>query len=157
VNTSRSLPHSWLITGFVTRLTRRVPLVEQVLPTLPEHLSSLPVFSWVCVTRSLVLCVCFVDRCLYFCHFIFGHCAVCPSLIYGSWLLLWYLQTLLEWIPLSSSIYLCCYNVGHFIKTPRILQNVSKKYRSGDHSKDEDYDISLKISGSSHKKVWCVP
>jgi hypothetical protein len=34
--------------------------------TLPEHLSSPPVFSRVRVTRSLVLCVCFVDRCLYF-------------------------------------------------------------------------------------------
>ena len=31
VNTSRSFPHSWLITGFVTRLTWRVPLVEQEL------------------------------------------------------------------------------------------------------------------------------
>ena len=29
VNTSRSFPHSRLITGFVTRLTRRVLLVEQ--------------------------------------------------------------------------------------------------------------------------------
>ena len=28
VNTSRSFPRSWLITGFVTRLTRRVSLVE---------------------------------------------------------------------------------------------------------------------------------
>ena len=34
--------------------------------TLPEHTSSSLVFSGVCVTRSLVLCVCFVDRCLYF-------------------------------------------------------------------------------------------
>ena len=39
---------------FVTRLTRRVPLVEQKLLTLPEHLSSPPVFSGVRVTRSLV-------------------------------------------------------------------------------------------------------
>jgi hypothetical protein len=30
----------FLITGFVTRLTRRVPLVEQKLLTLPEHLRS---------------------------------------------------------------------------------------------------------------------
>ena len=63
VNTSRSFPHSWLATECVTRLTRRVPLVEQELLNLPEHLSSLPVFSEVRVTRSLVLCVCFVDRC----------------------------------------------------------------------------------------------
>jgi hypothetical protein len=37
VSISRSFPHSRLITGFVTRLTRRVPLVEQELLTLPEH------------------------------------------------------------------------------------------------------------------------
>jgi hypothetical protein len=45
--------------------------VEQELPTLPEHLSSPPVFSGVRVTRSLVLCVCFVDRCLSFLYFFF--------------------------------------------------------------------------------------
>jgi hypothetical protein len=28
---------------------------------------------------SLTLCVCFVDRCLFFCPFSFGHCVVCPS------------------------------------------------------------------------------
>ena len=33
---------------------------------LPEHMSSPPVFSEVRVTLSLVLCVCFVNRCLYF-------------------------------------------------------------------------------------------
>ena len=32
-----------------------------------------PVLSGVRVTRSLVLCVCFVDRCLSFCTFLFGH------------------------------------------------------------------------------------
>ena len=43
-----------------------VPLVEQELPTFMEHLNSPPVFSGVRVTRSLVLYVCFVDRCLSF-------------------------------------------------------------------------------------------
>ena len=43
VSTSRSFPHSRLITEFVTRLTRRVPLVEQELLMRPEHLSSPPV------------------------------------------------------------------------------------------------------------------
>jgi len=79
VSTSRSFPHSCLINGFVTRLTRRVPLVEQKLLTLPEHQSSPPVFRGVRVTRSLVLCVCFVDRCLSLCTFSFGHCFVCSS------------------------------------------------------------------------------
>jgi hypothetical protein len=41
-----------------------------------------PGFSGVRVTRSLVLCVCFVDRCLSFCTFSFGHCVVCSSSIY---------------------------------------------------------------------------
>jgi len=57
-----------------TRLTRRVSLVEQKLLTLPEHMTSPPVFSGVRVTRSLVLSVCFVDRCLSFCTFSFGAC-----------------------------------------------------------------------------------
>ena len=42
------------ITGFLTGLTRRVPLVEQGLLTLPEHMISPPVFSGVRVTRTLV-------------------------------------------------------------------------------------------------------
>jgi hypothetical protein len=58
-------------------------LVEQELLTLPEHRSSPPVFSGVRVTRSLVPCVCFVDRCLSFCPFSFDHCIICSALIYG--------------------------------------------------------------------------
>ena len=42
-----------------------------------------PVFSGARGTRSLVLYVCFVDRCLSFCTFSFGHCVVCSSSIYG--------------------------------------------------------------------------
>ena len=56
---------------------------------------TLGVFQWGSVTRSLVLCVCFVDRCLSFCTFSIGHCVVCPS-IYGFWLPLWYLQIFLR-------------------------------------------------------------
>ena len=51
------------------------------------------VFSGVRVT--LVLCACFVDCCLSFCTFSFCHCVICSSSIYGFWLPLWYLQTLL--------------------------------------------------------------
>ena len=53
VNTSHSFPHSCLITGLVTRLTRWVPLVDQELLTPLEHLGSSRVFSGVLVTRSL--------------------------------------------------------------------------------------------------------
>ena len=38
-----------------------------------------PGFSGVCVTRSIVLYVCFVDRCLSFCTFSLGNCVVCSS------------------------------------------------------------------------------
>ena len=99
---SRSFPHWRLIPGFVTRLTRRVPLVEQELLILPEHLSTSPVFSGVRVTRSLVLYVFFVDRCLSFCTFSFGHCVVRSSSIYGFWFgifklyLVWRMITLLR-------------------------------------------------------------
>jgi hypothetical protein len=55
-----------IITGFVKTWTRRVPLVEQELLTFPVHLSLPPVLNGVRVTRSLVVCVCFVDRCLSF-------------------------------------------------------------------------------------------
>ena len=90
------LPISRLITGFVTRLTQQVSLVEKELLVLWRHLSSPPVFSGVRVTRSLVLCVCFVDRCLSFYTFSFAHCFVCSSSIYWFWLPLWYLQNLLS-------------------------------------------------------------
>jgi hypothetical protein len=54
------------------------------------------IFCGVRVTRSLVSCVCFVDRFFFsFCTFSFGHCVVCPSSSYGIWLPLWYLQNLL--------------------------------------------------------------
>jgi hypothetical protein len=55
----------------------------------------------------------FCRFCLSFCTFSFGDCVVCSSLIYGFWLLLWYLQTLLstqntktllkDWIHIKSS------------------------------------------------------
>ena len=61
---TRPFPPSQFVTVFVTRLTRRMPLV------LPKHLSSPPVSSGVHATRSLVLYVCFVDRCLFFCTFL---------------------------------------------------------------------------------------
>ena len=47
----------------VSSLTLFLPLVEQELPTLPKHQSPPPVFNGVRGTRSLVLCVCFVDGC----------------------------------------------------------------------------------------------
>jgi hypothetical protein len=74
--------------------------VCRVLPTITSRGCAFhwvpQVFSGVRVTRSLVLYVCFVDRCLSFCTFSFGHCVVCSSSIYRFWFPLWYLQTLLK-------------------------------------------------------------
>jgi hypothetical protein len=39
-----------------------------------------PSFSGVRVAQFLVLCVCFVDRCLSICTFSFDHCIFCPSI-----------------------------------------------------------------------------
>ena len=89
-NTFRSFFHAWLITGFVTKVTPQVPIVEHELPTLPEHMNSSPVFSEVRVTRSLVVCVMFCSSLSFF----FGNCVFCPA-IYEFRLSLWYLQTLL--------------------------------------------------------------
>jgi hypothetical protein len=89
--------------------------IKQELLTLPEYMSSPTNCSGVRVAQSLGFCVVFiVDRYLPFCPFFFWpslcclsffdlrllitplvsfdhHCVVCPSLIYGFWLPLWYL------------------------------------------------------------------
>ena len=112
-------------------LTRWVPLVEQELPTHPEHLSSPQVFSAVCVTWSLVLYVCFVDRCLSFCTFSLGHCGFCTSSIYVFWLPLWYHQTLLSnksMSPLSKE-YNCHNNVDCFWFTSKKKNSLSVWFR----------------------------
>ena len=62
--------------NFSPGVTRRIPHVEQELPTLPEHMSSRSVFSRVCVARTSVLCK-------MFCRSFFVHCIVCASSIYG--------------------------------------------------------------------------
>ena len=74
-------------------LCPNLPPTWALLLNLPEHLTSPPDFSWVHVTRSSGLCVCFVDRCLSFCTFSFGHCVDYSSLIYRFWLHLWHLHT----------------------------------------------------------------
>ena len=58
---SSALPNPFLIhaLSLVTRVTRRFPQVGQELLSIPEHLNSPPIFSGVCVARSLVFCVVF--------------------------------------------------------------------------------------------------
>ena len=72
-----------------------MPQVELELLTLPEHIGSLPVFSGVRVTRSLVLYVCFVDRCLTFCTFLLDIVLSVLLRYTDSDYPFWYPQTLL--------------------------------------------------------------
>jgi len=74
-------------------------LVEQEPLTLQEHPSSPPVLVGFVVLD--LQCVCFIDRCLSCCPFSCGHCVVCSS-IYGFWLDLWYLKTILTFIDVIS-------------------------------------------------------
>jgi hypothetical protein len=102
-----SFPHSWPITGFVTRLTQRMSLVEQELFALPWNLKSPPVLSEVSVTRSLVLCIMFY-RSLFFLLFFFLWPIHFLSFfsIYRFWLFLWYHRPLLtvNYTPVNATL-----------------------------------------------------
>jgi hypothetical protein len=50
------------MTGFVTKLTRRVPLVEQELLTLPENLSSLITEILLKVTLNTITLTLITDK-----------------------------------------------------------------------------------------------
>ena len=122
VNTSRSCLHSRPITGFVTSVTRWMPLLQQELLSLPEHLSPPPVFSWVHVTLSFVFGV-LICRSLFVLFHSFGHCVVCPfSFI---WLLccLSFSDLLILITPLvtsnSSCVQQCWCNLLHRATEPR--------------------------------------
>ena len=67
----RPFSHFWLITGFVTRLTRWGTSVELELLLFLEHLSSSPVFSGVGVTPYLVICVFFCRSLFVLLYFFF--------------------------------------------------------------------------------------
>jgi len=58
--------------------------------------SGKPPFTFMCNVLQIVFCP--------FVPFLFGHCVVCSSSIYGFWLPLWYLQTLLN-LHLNEGIY----------------------------------------------------
>ena len=132
-----------------------MPLVEHELLTLPEHMSSTPVASGVCVTRSLVLCVCFADRVLSFCPFSFAHCVVCPP-IYEFWWLLWYLQTLLKIYLLIVCRLMCSRKYFKQIQNENKINNIIKL------NMKEKYDNQVKGhrlppgqgSSTSAGKVW---
>ena len=95
VGTSRPYPHSWLCNWSNTMgVTSGAGFT---------YLSGAQELTSGCggvhVAWPLVFCVMFWRS--LFVLLSYGHCVVCPSSIYGFWLPLWYLQTLLTQIPLS--------------------------------------------------------
>jgi hypothetical protein len=83
----------------------------------PAELST--TLSGVRVTRSLVICVCFVDRCLSFCTFSFGHCVVCSSSIYGFHLNCSYIRGYL-WHRYSTTVNVLSKLIGHQLAIYRL-------------------------------------
>ena len=121
-----------------------MPLLEQELLTLPEYRSSPPVFSGGCVT-----CACFVDRCLSFCPFSFGHCVVCSSIMYRFWLSLWYLKTLLSVLYLILVINWQKYhNVGTISKSNIKISDSTQIY---------DHSLFWLVTGSGADKTVLSP
>jgi hypothetical protein len=79
---------------YLTRVTRRVPLLEKDLLILLVQMCSSPILSCFRTAESLV-CMQFynVRRPIFvFFPFSFGHFIVFPSVYYSSWLPLWYLS-----------------------------------------------------------------
>ena len=84
---------------FLSFYSSTVPLVEQELLPIPKHLSSLPVLVRFALLNNQFSVLCFIDHCLSFCLFTFGHCIVSPQIkasdifklflvdIYRLWLL----------------------------------------------------------------------
>ena len=108
-----------------------------------------PGFSGVRITWSLVLCVCFVDRCLSFSPFSFGHCVFCSS-IYGFRLPLWYLQTLLNlstfyWSPCTKR------RVSGHVQLTLVISN-----SMGPWKKFESTVVRLKRSYEDTGSVLCL-
>lgn len=78
---------------FFFTLKRQVPLVEQVLLTLPGHLILTPLsFQWDLFSSSWVFSA---DHCLSLTPSCFSYSVVSPSSIYGFCLPVWNFQTLL--------------------------------------------------------------
>ena len=80
------------------------------------------------------MCVCFVCMFCRSLSFCFSHCAVCPSSIYGFWLPLWYLQTLLvkvstlEQLPDMQKSDMICrpYEISYCFHVKTFFNNQSK-------------------------------
>ena len=91
---------------FETKVTRRIPLVDQKLLTLLGQLMSTFFVAFLLLNITFFYVV-FVDQHLSFCPISLGHYIfVILWLIYVFWLPLWYLQTFIIWhVELFTLLY----------------------------------------------------
>ena len=84
-----------------------------------------PVFNGARATRSLVVCVCFVDRCLAFCTFSFGHGVVSlfrltdPDYSFGI-----FKSSYIFILFLSFDMYGMCYKIN-FARIIKVLKFIN--------------------------------
>ena len=109
-STSRSFPPLGLITRYVTVVMRQVSLVEQELLNLPEHPSSLPVFSGVRVARFLVFWIVFCRSLfvpfLLYCVSLFDLRILITLLVSSNYLFLLDLELFPQLINLKCEVFL---------------------------------------------------
>ena len=113
-----TLRHSWLITGFFCNKSYTKAANSGAGTAYPSgSLELTPFFGGVRTDRSLVLCVCFLDHCLYICPFSFGHYVASSCSNYGVWFPLWYPQTFVFFLL--------------FIALPVLLRRTASDYPFG--------------------------
>jgi hypothetical protein len=105
---------------------REYTRLRQMVPSIAEN-------EKVSKVNTLFLYVCFVDRCLSFGTFSFGHCVICSSSIYRFWLPLWYLHTLL-----NSSNMTC------------LIGSTRKRYTRA----EQQYHKNIKWKKSTFNHIW---
>jgi len=130
-----------------------VPLAEQELLTLPEHLSSPPSFWW-SSCYSLFSSICNVLQ-IIVCPFSFSHCVVCLSSIYGFWLSLWYLQTLLVDENNCIRVYMNMHEIAIPCKIILISFSATQSHSTNKHKLqyscvDNEHEVTV------HSGVWLV-
>jgi hypothetical protein len=108
------------------------------------------------VTRSLVLYVCFVDRCLSFCTFSFGHCVVCSSSIYGFCLPLWYLQPLRILFFKNIWEIMCLGRVSSSCSTSGNVHRVRYHINIGRHSWSTERRLGLTWFHTNMSYAWSL-
>jgi hypothetical protein len=109
---------SWLINGFVTRLTRRVSLVEQELLTLQEWGSCYSIFSFICM-YVLYIGVCTVV--LFLLAIVFSDLLLLLAIVFSD--LLRYMDS-----DYSFGIFLCLMNKSLDLTVLTITRQLCKPY-----------------------------